>query len=106
MQGSAGGEPWTANAKTSCRSLTLSMVMSSDNLSYPDQGTATLSIQQNSLNEQTTPSFPDEQPFSFTFNLDGSISTWIYDDTDNRGWALFFLPGTTADCSTPTGVLS
>ena len=106
MQDSAGGTPWTANVKTSCRSLTLSMVMSSNNLSYPDQGTATLSIQQNSLNEQTTPSFPDEQPYSFTFKLDGSISSWIYVDTDNRGWALYFLPGTTADCSTPTGVLS
>jgi len=98
-----GGDPWTANARTTCRSVTLTMLMSANDINQLDEGTTTLSIQQNSLNEQTTLAFPDEQPFTYTFNLDGSISTWIYEDNGTNPSGLYFLGGTTADCSTPTG---
>jgi hypothetical protein len=103
MFDSAGGTPWEANALTSCRSVTIRMVMSADDPSQPDNGTTVFDITQNSLNEQATPAFQDEQPFTQTFQLDGSISSWTYADNGSNPDGLFFLPGTTANCYTPTG---
>lgn len=100
MFDNSGGTPWVANNKTTCRSLTLVMVMSSDNVQDPDQGTASLSMTQNSINEQVTSQFPDEQSFTYTFQLDGSIATWVYEDTGTNGNGLYFLPASTADCYT------
>jgi hypothetical protein len=99
---SSGGRAYNTQATTTCRSVTLTMVMSNNSINYSDIGNTTLSIQQNSLNEQTTPAFPDEQPFTYTFNLDGSISSWLYEDDGTNPNGLYFLSGT-ADCSSPSG---
>jgi len=96
------GNTWTNYDETSCRSMTVGLVASTDPTGENSSpGSATLEVEQSTLNAQTF-TFPDNELTTETIQLDGSQLQFEYTDT-NKWSVLYFINQGTADCDTPTG---
>jgi len=96
------GNSYRSGARSSCRSMTLSLIATDDTSgANPGGGTATLQIQQSTLNAQNLV-FADDTLTAETIQLDGSQFQLNFSDTNGNAY-LYLVSTGTADCYTVTG---
>ncbi len=102
--GSFNSGSYRSGSRSSCRSMTLSLIATDDPSGVsPTPGTATLQIQQSTLNPQNF-TFADDTLTAENIQLDGSQFQLNFSDT-NTNANLYVVSTGTADCYTVTGAL-
>lgn len=95
---------YRSGSRSSCRSMTLSLIATDDTSGVsPNAGTATLQIQQSTLNPQNF-TFADDTLTAEKIQLDGSQFQLDFSDT-NTNANLYVVSTGTADCYTLTGAI-
>ena len=95
-----------SGARSSCRSMTVSFIATDDKSGVnPDAGTATVQIQQSTLNPQNF-TFADNTLTAENIQLDGSQFQLNFSDSNASSYeGLYLVSSGTADCYTLTGAV-